>query len=54
MESISFLPDPVKDRQVPSVKPPPNKPLPNCFLFPDSSHPSTKYISIEFQDWHSS
>ena len=41
MESVSYLPDPKGDRQNKNVKPPPNRPLPNSLLYPNSSTPST-------------
>lgn len=40
METISQLPDPKNDRQVKSVKPPPNKPMPTSLLFPSLDYPS--------------
>ena len=40
MDKISYLPNPKNDRQVNSVKSPPNRPLPNSLLFPNSAEPS--------------
>ena len=40
MESQSFLTDPKKDRQVPSLKLPPNDDIPASILFPSSKNPS--------------
>jgi hypothetical protein len=52
MESISTLPDPKNDRQVKSVKPPPNKPMPTSLLFPSLDYPS-KHILFNIKN-HSS
>jgi len=40
MDSISYLPDTKNDRQVKSVNPPPNKPMPTTLLFPSLDYPS--------------
>ena len=40
---MELLPDPVNDRFVKSIPPPPNKPLPESLLYPH------KGISISFQ-----
>ena len=40
MESVTYLPNPKNDRQNSKVKPPPNRPLPNSLLFPNSSDQS--------------